>query len=276
MGNIETLVNRMIYWCRDANLGYSQLDRWNFNPNAGNADCSSLVIHCLQEAGFDTGGAGYTGNLSQYLTALGWTRLPVDGNPQYGDILLNDANHVAVCIGNGMLAQASISENNSIVGAPGDQTGVETNIAPYYNYPWDCYLRWNGDEMPTAEDVWNVEINGVKARDRLIGIDNASNGILTRLFGGNNEWHWLTDRVYRMANLLFNRKDNAGTGMVDNDGNNIERTLYDRVVWLDKRVRELNPQGVGTPIAITDINARINDLEEKIDKLTELITKKGA
>ena len=59
MASVSALINRMRYWCAVANLGYSQADRWNFNPSGGNCDCSSLVIHCLREAGFDTGSAPY-------------------------------------------------------------------------------------------------------------------------------------------------------------------------------------------------------------------------
>lgn len=103
MASVSTFINRMRYWCAVANLGYSQSDRWNFNPSGGNCDCSSLVIHCLREAGFDTGSATYTGNLSGELTKRGWTRLPANGNPQPGDILLNDVHHVAVYLGGGKL-----------------------------------------------------------------------------------------------------------------------------------------------------------------------------
>ncbi|MFR4832123.1 MAG: NlpC/P60 family protein [Bifidobacterium sp.] len=113
-------------------------------PIGGNCDCSSLVIHCLREAGFDTGSATYTGNLSGELTKRGWTRLPANGNPQPGDILLNDVHHVAVYLGGGKLAQASISERGTAYGAAGDQTGRETNIRNYYSYPWNCYLRYQG------------------------------------------------------------------------------------------------------------------------------------
>ncbi|MCT6811286.1 MAG: peptidoglycan hydrolase, partial [Bifidobacterium sp.] len=87
MASVAKLIERMRYWCVEANMGYSQSDRWNFNPAGGNCDCSSLVIHCLQEAGFDTGGASYTGNLSANLTARGWARVGNNGNPQPGDIL---------------------------------------------------------------------------------------------------------------------------------------------------------------------------------------------
>lgn len=117
MASVSALINRMRYWCAVANMGYSQSDRWNFNPSGGNCDCSSLVIHCLKEAGFDTGTATYTGNLSDNLTRHGWTRLPANGNPQPGDILLNDVHHVALYLGGGKLAQASISERGTAYGA---------------------------------------------------------------------------------------------------------------------------------------------------------------
>ena len=64
MASVNTLIARMRYWCEVANMGYSWSDRWNFNPKAGNCDCSSLVIHCLREAGFDTGTAVNTADLS--------------------------------------------------------------------------------------------------------------------------------------------------------------------------------------------------------------------
>lgn len=150
MASVGTLINRMRYWCAVANLGYSQSDRWNFNASAGNCDCSSLVIHCLKEAGFDTGNATYTGNLSDNLTRRGWKRLPANGNPQAGDILLNDVHHVAVYLGGGKLAQASISERGTAYGSAGDQTGRETNIRRYYSYPWNCYLRYGGVSSASA------------------------------------------------------------------------------------------------------------------------------
>lgn len=149
MGNINTLVNRMKYWCQTVSLGYDQTNRWDIR-DGGECDCSSLVIYALREAGFDTGSATYTGNMSSNLTARGWRRLPVNGNPQAGDILLNDVHHVAVYLGGGMLAQASISENGTISGAGGDQTGRETNISAYYSYPWDAYLRYGADQSTTS------------------------------------------------------------------------------------------------------------------------------
>lgn len=160
MASVSTLVNRMRYWCAVANLGYSQADRWNFNASAGNCDCSSLVIHCLREAGFDTGSASYTGNLSSNLVARGWKRLPVDGRPQAGDILLNDVHHVAVYLGGGQLAQASISEKGTVSGKAGDQTGRETNIRGYYDYPWNCYLRYTGGQSSAPSSSGALAVDG--------------------------------------------------------------------------------------------------------------------
>ncbi|QDK71948.1 NlpC/P60 family protein [Lactococcus protaetiae] len=136
----------MVYWCTEVSLGYDQSNRWDIR-DGGETDCSALVIHCLQEAGFTTGEASYTGNMRSALTANGWTVVANNGSPQTGDILLNDVNHVAVYIGNGKLAQASGDENGQISGGQaGDQTGRETNVSSYYNYPWDCYLRWSGGD----------------------------------------------------------------------------------------------------------------------------------
>lgn len=159
MASVSKLVERMVYWCTEANLGYDQSNRQDIRVG-GECDCSSLVIHCLKEAGFDTGSASYTGNMSSNLCARGWSRMPNNGSPQYGDILLNDNSHVAVYIGNGMLAQASIDENGRISGGQaGDQTDYETNVRSYYNKPWDCYLRYTAQQSSAPSGGTNVSIN---------------------------------------------------------------------------------------------------------------------
>lgn len=140
---------------------------------------------------------------------------------------------------------------------------------------WESLTK--GEDMPTAQEiadaVWNFNQNGTLMRDRVQGTDQGVQNLNKRLFGGADEFKWLTDRVYRIANLLFNRKDNAGTGMVDGQGHDVERTLYDRVAWIDKRVRELNEQSVGTPAKILDLNKRLDAIEAKLD---QLLATKGA
>ncbi len=149
-GSIQKLCERMRYWCDEANLGYDQSNRQDIRPG-GECDCSSLVIFALKEAGFDTGNATYTGDLSAALTARGWKRIAPypKTTPQPGDILLNDANHVAVCTAPGMMSYASSDERGKISGGQaGDQTGRETRTVGGFAYlrGWDCILRYAGTE----------------------------------------------------------------------------------------------------------------------------------
>lgn len=153
MPSLSRFIERMDYYCRVASVGYDWARRWDVY-DGGDTDCSALVITCLKEAGFDTGGASYTGNLSGELCARGWVRLAPDlSTGQPGDILLNDANHVAAVLwGEGWgatIGQASIGETGGVYGnQPGDQTGWETNVTAIYDYPWDCILRWTGGDEP--------------------------------------------------------------------------------------------------------------------------------
>lgn len=161
MASIAKFVERMRYYCDQANVGYDQSRRWALRPN-GEVDCSSLVIGCLREAGFDTGSAGYTGNMRSELTKRGWAVVAVNGSPQVGDILLNDVHHVAACVAPGMLSQASIDERGRASGGQsGDQTNHETNTRSYYNYPWNCYLRFVGGGTAPATSAGKLEVDGV-------------------------------------------------------------------------------------------------------------------
>lgn len=173
---LAKFVSRMVYYTDIVNVGYDQLtpDRWTIK-DGGECDCSSLVINCLREAGFNTGdvsshigkvnagepyaGCTYTGNMSYYLTSMkdddgkSWSRLSFSlSKLKPGDILLNDEYHTCVVIsGSGstaLIAQASIDENYyGWGGKAGDQTGYETNIKQAYVYShggWNCILRYNG------------------------------------------------------------------------------------------------------------------------------------
>jgi len=135
---IEDFVTAFESLLLDDAHGYSQVRRWG---EAGDYDCSSAIVAALASAGFDTGGASWTGNLSDALTSRGWQRLPPDTDLLRGDILLNDACHVALYLGGGSLGEFSCAEDGGIDGAPGDQTGREAYAHPYYDYPWDAVLR---------------------------------------------------------------------------------------------------------------------------------------
>lgn len=148
--------------CAVWSLGYDQYNREDIR-NGGECDCSSLVIWALKQAGFDTGSASYTGNMSSNLTARGWKRISADlSQAKPGDILLNDNYHTAAVISgsgwNAKIAQASIDERGRATGGQaGDQTGNETNVKNIYTYShgWDCILRWTGGTTSGASGSSN-------------------------------------------------------------------------------------------------------------------------
>lgn len=152
---IEKAVQQMEQWAKDDSHGYDQTYRWG---EYGDYDCSSSIIQALENSGIPakSKGATYTGNMYQVLTKLGFKDITSSVNLsngsgiKRGDILLNHINHVSMSIGNGKLVQASINEQGGVSGGkPGDQTGNEFHIRSYYNYPWNCILRFVEPEEST-------------------------------------------------------------------------------------------------------------------------------
>ena len=145
MPSVEEFAKAMEWWCRYGDLGYDQANRWDLRVG-GETDCSALIIGVLDKCGFDTGNATYTGNMAANLTAHGWEMLDPGVDKQRGDILLSHANHVACYLGDGLVAQASIDERGDIAGGQSGDQADETNVHPYYDYPWDCVLRYVGGD----------------------------------------------------------------------------------------------------------------------------------
>lgn len=128
----------------------------------------------------------------------------------------------------------------------------------------------NADANKIAKAVWEYGVHGVKATDRLAGIDSAANKV-KNLLVDHDEWKWLTNRVYRLADMFFNRTDAAGSGMADEHGKEVKRSMYDRIVWIDKRVRELNPYKTGEPKSLP-VGVALTD--EQIDKIATIVVAK--
>ena len=128
----------------DDSIGYSQATRWG-DPNY---DCSSLVISAYEAAGIPVkeNGATYTGNMRDAFLATGqFEWIPGDPDPnslQPGDIVLNEANHVEMYVGNGQ----TIGAHDNFDGCDGDSSGSEINVSGYYSYPWNGVLRYVGDD----------------------------------------------------------------------------------------------------------------------------------
>lgn len=173
----------------DGGHGYTQGNRWGdgtwetitlsdgskMKVANGDRDCNSGIISALEAVGVDCNGASYTSNMRECLLETGLFKwVPIDQQPyaQRGDIYLNEGCHTAMCTDDDPdeLCQFSISENGTIYGDQGDQTGCESNFRAYYSYPWDGRLEWidredtGGSEPVVVGDIdklANDVINGV-------------------------------------------------------------------------------------------------------------------
>lgn len=146
-----------VAWARqiaaDDTHGYDQANRWG-----ADYDCSSFVISAYKAAGIPLE-CTYTGDMRGDMLRRGFidvtstTNLSTGAGVQEGDVLLNYARHTALALGGGRIVQASINERGTATGGtPGDQTGREIYERAYYNYPWDCVLRYVGDGAADEED----------------------------------------------------------------------------------------------------------------------------
>lgn len=192
MSKTEHAVEWMINTAKDNRHGYDQKYRWG---ELGDYDCSSAVITAWQSAGVPvkTNGATYTGNMYNAFKKSGFIDVTRSVNLKNGaglvsgDVLLNRNHHTALYIGAGKLAQASINEKGGTIGGvPGDQTGREVNISPYYNFPWNYVLRYN---EPNTDKHSNVG-----------SITDAAYAVIRGEYGNGS------DRVNRLKNAGYDPK----------------------------------------------------------------------
>lgn len=138
---VEQMCLNMIELCTNPKHGYDQTNRWG--PDY---DCSSAIITAARNAGLPTGSASYTGNMRSHFTANGWKWLTDVSQRKRGDIILNEANHVILYLGNNQAAWFAINEKGTITGGQtGDQTGRESLVGNYYTYSkgWNGILRYD-------------------------------------------------------------------------------------------------------------------------------------
>ena len=171
-----TIPEKAVEWAvniaKDDSHGYDQNNRWGTDY-----DCSSLVISAYKAAGVPLT-CTFTGNMRSDMLMNGFVTVGIDKATgiglQPGDVLLNEAHHTAMYIGNGQIVQASINEHGTVTGGtPGDQTGSEIAIRSYYNFPWEMVLRYIRKEEAKPEPEKPEEPGGsyiVQKGDTLWGI----------------------------------------------------------------------------------------------------------
>ncbi|PJI10481.1 MULTISPECIES: peptidoglycan-binding domain-containing protein [Clostridium] len=186
MGKIETATRWMINLANDDTHGYDQEYRWG--PNY---DCSSSVITAWQTAGVPvkSNGATSTYNMKRVFLECGFSdvtssvSLSTGSGLIRGDVLLNETHHTVMYIGDGQVVAARCNENGGVTGGrSGDQTGREICIQNYYNFPWDCVLRYNEDgptptPTPTPTDTNTVVQSGQEQANRFVGCNIDTDGI---------------------------------------------------------------------------------------------------
>lgn len=141
---------------KDDRHGYSQENRYG-SLEAGDFDCSSLVIYCYDTAMKENSktppraaGATYTGNMLSAFTRLGFKSFKDDHGAglKVGDILLNERRHTAiVCSVNPVMV---VNARGNLDGFAGDSSGNEIRIQPYWDYPWDFVIRLESDEAAST------------------------------------------------------------------------------------------------------------------------------
>lgn len=135
----------------DGGIEIVTVDGEGYEIATGDRDCSAAVISCYTALGVDCGGATYTGNLRSCMVKSGNFKAykrPTSYSAMPGDIYLAEGKHAAMCltshVDGDLLGQFSISEKGTIDGREGDQTGKESNIKSFYEYPWTHTIVYTG------------------------------------------------------------------------------------------------------------------------------------
>ena len=194
----------MRHLCECPSHGYSQysrngdggielvtVDGRDYGIATGDRDCSSAVINCYEVLGVDCCGASYTGNMRACMVGSGnfkAIKRPTSYSALPGDIYLAEGRHAAMCLTSladgDLLGQLSISEKGTVDGAEGDQTGRESNITRFYEYPWSHTIVYTGEGAQVAPS----EPSGTGFGDEDWWGPRIARAFIRQVTGGSDSW----------------------------------------------------------------------------------------
>ena len=214
----------------------------------GDRDCSSAIISAYQAAGLDVN-ASYTGNMRSAFMATGlfeWWDTN-SSSAERGDIYLNEANHTAMCVDDGSgsygydaLAEFSISETGGIYGEVGDQTGYESHICPYYNYPWDLTLHCKDRDL--AERAAQI-------MEHLVNCPNHGYSQGNRWGDGTTEWIEVGGSGYSGGSSTPTSGGGSGGSTSSTPSGEVRYRARVGGVWLDEMCNHTDTGGSGDDFA---------------------------
>ena len=218
MSKIENAVSWAENIARNDSHGYSQINRWG--PDY---DCSSLVISAYKHAGVPLT-CTYTGNMRSDMLNHGFAPVPTanlktGAGLKPGDVLLNEAKHTAMYIGDGKVVHAAGNEYGKATGGKtGDQTGKEIGVTAYFNFPWDTVLRYcrkdeAQEESPQenpgrytvkkGDTLWGIAERLLGAGERYIQIMSANNLVDSMIYPGQELIIPTENTIYRTIQVTI-------------------------------------------------------------------------
>lgn len=254
MSRITEAVNWAIGIAVDDSHGY-QYGGWG--PEY---DCGHLIIMAWENAGVHvrSAGATYTGNMRPAFMACGFedvtgmVNLSSGAGMQIGDVLVNHDNHAAMVIGNGRIVQA----RENLDGITGDSNGQEIRTQGYYNYPWDCVLRY-GENSQSASSS-SATITQTTVQDSSPTVANQSgNPTLRRGMTGY--------AVKRMQELLIKAGEDCGPDGADGE---FGFNTYSAVLHFQS-ANGLNADGIVGPLTWDALEKAADSSEHADSESTE-------